>query len=98
VAGENENGQRTAEEVLLSAINELGDDKLTGFALRLALTGHVAIPREGEIDFLAEAKAAFAPPQTKKRATKRAKATTPIKAVQKIAAKKTMAKSQISTG
>jgi ParB family chromosome partitioning protein len=39
---------------------------LTGFALRLALTGYVGIPREGEFDFLTEAEAVFVPPQTKK--------------------------------
>jgi hypothetical protein len=48
IAGENENEQRSTEEVLLSAIDGLQDDKPTGFALRLALMGHVAIPREGE--------------------------------------------------
>jgi ParB family chromosome partitioning protein len=96
IAGENENEQRTAEEVLLSAIDGLQDDKLSGFALRFALIGHVAIPREGEFDFLAEAEAAFAPPQSKKTATKKAKATTPIKATQKTAAKKTTAKKQVA--
>ncbi len=61
-AGNDENDQQTSEDVLLTAIDGLPDDKLTGFALRLALTGHAAIPREGEIDLLAEAEAAFAPP------------------------------------
>jgi ParB family chromosome partitioning protein len=51
IAGENENEQRTAEEVLLSAIDGLGDVKLTGFALRLALTGHVAIPAKARSTF-----------------------------------------------
>jgi ParB family chromosome partitioning protein len=94
IAGENENEQRTAEEVLLSAIDGLQDDKITGFALRLALTGHVAIPREGEFDFLAEAEAAFAPPQPKNAAGKKpkVKTPTPIKAASKPAQKKTAAK------
>lgn len=64
-----EYNQRTAEEILLSAIEGLADDKLTGFALRLALTRHVAIPREGELDHLTEAETAFVqppPPQKKK--------------------------------
>jgi ParB family chromosome partitioning protein len=50
IAGDDENEQRTAEEVLLSAIDGLKDDKLTGFALRLALMGHVDTPaRESSI-------------------------------------------------
>ncbi len=61
-----ENEQRSAEELLLSTINNTTDDKLTRFALRLALSGHVGIPRENEFDFLTEADAVFAPPQPKK--------------------------------
>jgi ParB family chromosome partitioning protein len=64
VAGENENDQRTAEEVLLSTIDSLIDDGLTGFTVRLALSGHRGIPREGEFDFLAEADQIFALPLT----------------------------------
>jgi hypothetical protein len=60
IAGENENEQRTAEEILLSAIDGLEDNKLTGFALRLALIGHMDTPREGEFDFLTEAEAGLA--------------------------------------
>jgi ParB family transcriptional regulator, chromosome partitioning protein len=94
IAGENENEQRTAEEILLSAIEGLEDNKLTGFALRLALIGHIDIPREGEFDFLAEAEAAIAPPQPKNAANKKpkVKAPTPIKAASKSAPKKTAAK------
>ena len=80
----------------ISTINGLPDDKLTEFALRLVLTAHTAIPHESEIDFLIEAEAAFAPPQSKKTATKKAKATTPIKTAQKTAVKKTTAKKQIA--
>ncbi len=58
--------QLTAEEILLSTLDKLADDKLTGFALRLVLTGHTPIPSEKEIDFLTEAEAAFVPPQPKK--------------------------------
>jgi hypothetical protein len=79
IAGENENEQRTAEEILLSAIDGIRNDKLTGFALRLALTGHVAILREGEFDFLAEAETAFAPPQPKNAVSKKPKVKTPIR-------------------
>ena len=96
LAANEENTQQTSEEILLSIIDGLQDDKLTGFALRLVLTAHTSIPRESEIDFLTEAEAAFAPPQPKKTATKKAKATTPIKAAQKAAAKKTTAKKQVA--
>jgi ParB family transcriptional regulator, chromosome partitioning protein len=58
-----ENHQQTSEEILLSTIDGLPDDQLTGFALRLVITAHIPIPREGELDFLAEAETAFAPPQ-----------------------------------
>ena len=70
-----DNEQRSAEEVLLSTIDNTTDDKLTRFALRLALSEHVGIPRENEFDFLAEAEAVFAPQLPKK-----AKKPTPIKA------------------
>ena len=59
--GDDENDQRSAEEVLLTTIDGLADDKLTGFALHLALAGHRGIPKEGEADYLAEAEVAFAP-------------------------------------
>jgi ParB family chromosome partitioning protein len=68
LAGENESEQRTAEEVLLSTIDTATDDKLTGFAIWLALAGHRGIPREGEFDFLAEAETAFAQPSPQKKA------------------------------
>jgi len=70
-----ENEQRSAEEVLLSTIDNTADDKLTRFALRLALAGHVGISRENEFDFLTEAEAVFAPQLPKK-----AKKPMPIKA------------------
>jgi ParB family chromosome partitioning protein len=86
-AGDDENHQQTAEEILASALAETRDEKLTSFALRIALTGYVAIPPEGEIDLLAEAEAAFAPPQPPKE--KKAKRTpTPIKAATKKAGTK----------
>ena len=67
IAAENENEQRSAEELLLATIDATADEKLTAFALRLALSGHVGIPRENEFDFLTEAEAAFAPPPPKKK-------------------------------
>ena len=59
--GDDENNQQTAEEILLSTLHALADDKLTGFGLRLVLTGRTDIPSEGEIDLLVEAEAAFIP-------------------------------------
>src|SRR5260370_19069559 len=79
LAANDENNQQTSEEILLSTIDGLPDDKLPGFALRLVLTAHTPIPREGEIDFLTEAEAVFAPPQPKKTAVKQATAPTPVK-------------------
>ena len=75
--GDDENDQRSAEEVLLSAIDSTEDGKLPHFAIRLALSGHIGIPRETEFDFLTEAEAVFAPQPAKKRSGK-AKKPTPI--------------------
>ena len=90
-----ENDKRSTEEILLAAIDITADDKLTGFAVRLALSGHCAIPREGEPDFLTEAAAAFLTPKPKKSAAKKAlparKEPTPIKPA-KAATKKASAK------
>ena len=64
-AGNDENAQQTDEEIVLAALDNTADDKLTSFALRLALTDYVGIPPEGEPDPLSEAEAAFAPPPPK---------------------------------
>lgn len=88
LAGDDDNDQRTAEEILLSTIDGLPDDKLTGFALRLALTGHTDIPREGEFDFLTEAEIAFLIPPAKTVKTKAEKKPTPTKKPQKKATAK----------
>jgi hypothetical protein len=89
-AGDDGKNQQTAEEILLSTVDALADDKLIGFALRLVLTGHTPIPRESEIDFLTEAEVAFAPPQPKTATKKKEKKPTVIKAPtpKKTAAKK----------
>ena len=92
MAGENENEKRSAEEVLLSAIDGLHDDKLTGFALRLALAAHRGTPREGDFDFLTEAATVFAPIEPKKPSVTKSKRTTPGKAVAKAPAKSTATK------
>jgi ParB family chromosome partitioning protein len=90
-----ENDKRSAEEVLLAVIDSTGDAKLTGFAVRLALSGHRAIPRDNEPDFLTEAAAAFLTPKPKKSGAKKAvparKEPTPIKPA-KAAKKKAPAK------
>jgi ParB family chromosome partitioning protein len=97
LAANDENNQQTSEEILLSTIDGLPDDKLTGFALRLVITAHIPIPREGELDYLAEVETAFAPPQPKKAASKKTTTTpTPIKAAKKSAAKKTTAKKEVA--
>ena len=72
LTAESDTQRRSAEEVLLAAIDATADDKLTRFAIRLALSSHVAIPRESEPDFLTEADAVFAPqPQAKQKARSR---------------------------
>ena len=85
--GEDDNNQQTAEGILAAALSETPDEKLTSFALRIVLTGCVAIPRESEFDFLREGEAVFL--QSKKEAKpKRAKTATPIKvAAQKVSGK-----------
>ena len=73
--GDDENNQQTPEEALSFTIDRLPDDKLTGFALRLVLTGHTDIPRENDFDYLAQAEAAFVPPLPKKATGKKPKPT-----------------------
>ena len=84
-----ENDRRSAEEVLLTAIEATADEKLTGFAVRLALAGHRGFPRENEPDLLAEASKAFATPKQKKTGIAKVKRPTlvkPVKTTKPIAA------------
>jgi len=90
-AADNENNHQTAEEILLSTVDGLTEDKLTGFALRLALTGYVAVPREGEFNFLTEAEAVFVPPPAKKEKKPRKVPTSIKPAVKKTTTKKKIA-------
>jgi len=92
-ASGDENDQRIPEEILLSTLDSLTDDKLTDFALRLALTGHLYIPREGDLDFLTEAESVFAPPKPKKSASskKAAKTASEKKPIAKATPKKRIA-------
>ena len=64
LAAKDENNQQSSEEILLSTIDGLPDDKLTGFALRLVLTANIPIPREGELDFLNRGRNRFCSPTT----------------------------------
>jgi ParB family chromosome partitioning protein len=91
-AGSDENAQQTDEEIVLAALDNTADDKLTGLALRLVLTGQLSIPYEDQPDLLAEAEAAFALPQPKssqpKSTSKSKKAPTQVKVPKKAATKK----------
>ena len=84
-AGNDENTQQSDEEIVLAALKSTADDKLTSFALRLALTDYLSIPRENESDPLSEAEAVFAPPQPKSSKPKSSDKTKPtlVKAPQK---------------
>jgi ParB family chromosome partitioning protein len=94
-AGDDEDDQRCAEEVLLTTLGGLSEDQITGFALRLAFSGHTAIPREGEIDFLAEAEAALVTPEPREPAgAKKAKA--PIEAAPTTTPKKKAARKKVA--
>ena len=95
-AAQDADNDRSAEEILLRAVDGLPDNKLTGFALRLVLTGNIPIPAEGEVDSLSEAETAFVPAKPKKTAAKAAKASTPIKAAKKAAPKRSTAKKHIA--
>ena len=90
-----DNEQRGTDELLLAIIESIEDEKLTRFALKLALSGHVGIPGEHEFDFLAEAEIVFAPPQPKKK-SKPAKVPTPIKAPKAKSKKAPAAKTQVA--
>ena len=85
-----ENERRSPEEMLLATIDGTADEKLTRFAVRLALSGHVGIPRENEPDFLTEADAVFTPQQKKAMPQKTSK--TPVA----LSKPKTKAKKQIA--
>ena len=89
-----DNDRRTAEEVLLATIDATADDKLTRFAIRLALSAHVAVPNEDEFDFLTEAEAVFAPPQNKAKTSKTRNV--PATAKPKTQPKKKAAKRQVA--
>ena len=74
--GNDENHELTEHEIVLSALENTADEKLTSFALRLALTDHLGIPRDPDPDLLSEAEALFAPPQANPPKARKPKAAT----------------------
>jgi ParB family transcriptional regulator, chromosome partitioning protein len=83
-AGDDENHEQTEQEIVLAALGNTADEKLTSFALRLALTDHLGLPRDTDPDLLSEAEALFAPPQAKpKKASKPKAAPTLVKPAEK---------------
>jgi ParB family transcriptional regulator, chromosome partitioning protein len=92
-AAEEADHDKTSEEILTAAVDALTDDKLTGFALRIVLTGKLPMPREGEVDSLTEAEASFVPAKPKKNATRKAKEPAQSKA-DETASKKTKGKKE----
>lgn len=74
--GDDENHNKTDDEILSETLDACADDKLIGFVLRLVLTEHVEVPRAEQTDWLTKAEAVFAPVKTKaEKANKRPKAT-----------------------
>ena len=64
-ANGDENAQQSDDEIVLAALNDTADEKLTGLALRLVLSDHIGIPHESQPDFLTEAEQVFAPKKPK---------------------------------
>jgi len=64
-ANGDENSQQSDEEIVLAALESTADEKLTGLALRLVLSDHIAIPRENEPDLLTEAAQLLVPKKSK---------------------------------
>jgi ParB family chromosome partitioning protein len=60
-----ENSQQSDEEIVLAALDDAADEKLTRLALRLVLSERLGIPREGQLDLLGEAEQEFAPKKAK---------------------------------
>lgn len=77
-AGNDENHNKTDDEILSEALAACADDKLAGFVLRLVLTEHMEIPRGEQTDWLAKAEAVFVPVEAKtQKANKKQKAAKP---------------------
>ncbi len=63
--GDDENHNKTEDEILTEALANTTDDKLMGFVLRLLLTEHVTTLRDDQPDWLAKAHAVFVPAKPK---------------------------------
>lgn len=78
--GEDENHNKSDDEILTEVLAACADDKLMGFMLRLVLTEHVEIPRREQTDWLAKVEAVFVPVEAKtQKAKKKQKAEKPAK-------------------
>jgi ParB family chromosome partitioning protein len=84
-ANGDENEQRSEDEIVLAALENTADDKLTGLALRIVLSDHIDIPHESQADLLSEAEKVFTPksPKTIKAKMKRSDKTKSKKAAPK---------------
>jgi ParB family transcriptional regulator, chromosome partitioning protein len=91
IVGDDENNQQMANEVLTSTIAALPDEKLPGLTLKLLLTAYTAIPRDGAVDYLAEAEVAFTLKQATTASKSKRRATDPKSSARKSASKKRVA-------
>jgi ParB family chromosome partitioning protein len=87
-AGVDDDNNQSSEEILLSVADRLEEVQLPELALRLALCSHIRIPKENEIDHLAEVEKVFAPKQAKRPTTKKRTVRKPTPARGKTAKKK----------
>lgn len=78
--GDDENHNKTDDQILNEALSACADEKLMGFVLRLVLTEHVEIQRAEQTDWLAKAEAIFVPVETKAEKANKRKAATVTKA------------------
>jgi ParB family transcriptional regulator, chromosome partitioning protein len=87
-AGGDDDNNQSSEEFLLSVADRLEEVQLPELALRLALCSHIRIPKENEIDHLAEVEKVFAPKQAKKPTAKKKSVRKPTAAKGKTAKKR----------
>ncbi len=55
-----ENSPRSDDEIVLAALDDTADEKLTGLALRVVLSDHIGIPHKSQPDLLTESEQVFA--------------------------------------
>jgi ParB family chromosome partitioning protein len=63
--GDDENNNKTEDQILTEALASCADNKLKGFLLRFLLTEYVGIPHEDQPDWLSKAESVFAPVKPK---------------------------------